>query len=137
MIDIDMMGITHASGHGAKIVPDADTTSGVAASGYGATLYVLAFGDLESTLSYTLEDSEDGTDWATVVGPVNGVDGQTIVVEGVANTPASVMVKHSAVRRYHRLTAAAGAGDNYCAVVALLLQPDQTISDSVDFRLGS
>jgi hypothetical protein len=137
MIDIDLMGIVSGAGHGAKAVTGADVTTGVPARGYGATLYVLAFGALEDTLSYTLEDSDDNTNWTIVTGPVNGVESHTIVVEGVADTPVAILVRHSAVRQYHRMNPTVGTGDNFCAVVSLSLEPSQNLADTVDFILGS
>lgn len=136
------MGVNPASldpvsGHGAKIVTAGDITPGLNTGGYGATLYVLAFGDLQDGLTYTLEDSEDDSDWATATGPVNGVEAQTVVVTGVANTPVTIYVKHAATRRYHRLKPTTDGGDNFCSVVAIKLQPDQELSSAVDFYFGS
>lgn len=128
--------VTQSTGHPPKVATAADATPGIDTAGYGSTLYVISFGELEDTLSYTLEDSDDNSTWATASVVLDGVASQTLVVNGVANTSVAVLVHHSGVRRYHRLLPASGAGDNLACVVALKLEPAQELGDTVDYVVG-
>lgn len=124
------------AGHAPKIVTSADVTAGIFTGGYGATLYMVSFGALDTTLAYTLEDSDDNSQWATWTGTLNGVTGQTLTINGVANTSVSLLVRHDATRKYHRLLPAEGANDNYGCVIPLLLQPDQELGTGIDYTAG-
>lgn len=126
------------AGHDAKAATAADATPAIATAGYRATLYVIVGGVQASTLTYTLQDSADGTNWATVTAPVNGVAAQTVVATALeGENPILIYVRHSAVRRFHRLLPASGAGDNLASVAAILIDAEQPRAASIDFRVGS
>jgi hypothetical protein len=130
--------VRQVSGHDAKAATAADATPAISTSAYRGTLYVLIGGAQASTLTYTLQDSADGTNWATVTAPVNGVDAQTVVVTMLeGETPVLIWVLHSAVRRYHRLLPASGAGDNLAAVAAILMDGGTSTAPWVNYRVGS
>jgi hypothetical protein len=135
-VSLHSASLQPVSGHAPEAVADGTTTTSIGTAGYGATLYAIAFGSLDDTLSYTLQDSDDGTNWATVTAVVNAVAGQTLTVAGVANTTKVVLVRHAAVRRHHRFIAAAGAGSDYGCVIALLLLPDQESGAGPDYIVG-
>jgi hypothetical protein len=133
----DTNGIGTILGHGAKDTSAADVTPAANCAGYESTLYAVAFGSLDSTLTYQLQDSDDGTNWANVSSTVvNGTPGQNAILTGATNTPGTMLVLHSSVRRYHRLLPAAGSGSNYGAVVVLQLGKDQDLSTGVTLTVG-
>jgi hypothetical protein len=125
-------------GHDAKAATAADATPGIDSSGYRGTLYVIVGGAQADTLTYTLQDSADNTNWTNVSAPVNGVAAQGVVVTALAGVaPVFIYVLHSAVRRYHRLLPASGAGDNFAAVAALRIDGDQVLTRNIDYIVGS
>jgi hypothetical protein len=133
---IESTSIKLVFGHGAKVTTAGDTTPGIIGAGYEATLYVVTYGSIADTLTYTLQDSEDNSNWASASTVVNGVAAQTPVLNAVQNTSQGMLVLHSAVRKYHRLLPGPGAGNNVAAVTAVKIGAEQALVASVDLVVG-
>lgn len=134
---ITATGLATVFGHGPKVTSAGDTTPAIAGAGFEGTLYVIVVGTLADSLTYQLEDSENGSSWAAVSSTVvNGVAGQNALITCVQNSVHTMLVLNGAVRKFHRLQPAPGAGNNLGAVAAIKVGQDRGLSSGLTQVIG-
>ena len=126
---MNLSQVAKTFGHGPKVTTAADATPALFGGSFEWTLYVVTVGTLASTLTYQLQDSEDGTNWTSIDGGL---------LSCVASSSHLIAVKHTHVRRYTRLLPANGSGNNLGAVTALRLNLSNSQGTrGVDITIGA
>jgi hypothetical protein len=127
---VDVFGIAAAEFVGGEVSP------GISTAGFEATIYVANFGAVVLGLNFTLQDSDDNSSWSNVLAVVNGVEAQTARIIGAQNVSRTMLVYHSAVRKFHRLSATPTGTGNFGSIVALKLGQEQSSTTGLDLIVG-